>query len=101
MATFYGITQAQIAQQAQAEFIALREALAAVADFYAWISGVAAADLEALGFSDADAGSLASAAADANALAQIYSTGLPPGSYPQPASAYVYAASQRQIIGPQ
>ena len=37
----------------------------------------------------------------ANALAQLYSTGLPPASYPQPPSAYVYGASQRQVIGPQ
>ena len=48
----------------------------------------------------ADAQSVLSALADANALRQIYETGLPPATYPQPPQAYVYAASQRQVIGP-
>jgi len=81
--------------------LALRNALDAVQDLYGWSSGISLADLEAIGFSAADASSLLSAVADAHALAEIYSTGLPPGTYPQPASAYVYAASQRQVIGPQ
>jgi hypothetical protein len=90
-----------IAGNVQARLIALREALHAVADLYGWSSGVSAADLEAIGFSAADAGTLLSAISDANALAQIYATGQPPASYPQAAQAYVYAASQRQVTGPQ
>jgi farnesyl diphosphate synthase len=41
-----------------------------------------------------------SAVADAHAEYQLYATGTVPGSYPQPASAYVYAASQVRVIGP-
>jgi hypothetical protein len=100
VSTFYGITQDQVAQDAQAKFIALRAALNDLEDLYGWASGVAAADLEALGFSSADAGTLLAAINDANAFAQIYSAGLPPGSYPQPASAYAYAGTMRQVMGP-
>jgi hypothetical protein len=42
-----------------------------------------------------------SAVADAHAEAILHSTGLPPDTYPQPASSYPYAASQSQVIGPQ
>lgn len=101
MATFEGISMVQVAQNTQARLIALRDALSAVQDLYGWLSGVSEGDLEALGFSAGDAGALQSAVADANAVADIYSTGQPPGTYPQAASAYVYAASQRQVIGPQ
>jgi len=90
-----------IAGNAQQRLVALRSALESVADLYAWSAGVAPADLEGAGFNAADAATLQSAIADANALAQIYATGLPPSTYPQPSSAYVYAASQRQVIGPQ
>ena len=79
---------------------ALQSALDGVVDLYGWSSTVATADLENLGMDSNDANTLLSACADANAIAQIYSTGLPPGSYPQPASAYVYAATQRQVVGP-
>jgi len=85
----------------QQRLIALRAALDAVADLHQWAAGIAAADLEAVGVSATDAPVILSAIADAAALESIYSTGLPPGTYPQPASAYVYAASQRQVIGPQ
>lgn len=98
---FEGISMVQVASNTQARLIALREALQGVQELYAWSSGVAVAELQTLGFSATDAASLQSAIADANAVAQIYSTGLPPSTYPQPASAYVYAASQRQVIGPQ
>lgn len=85
----------------QQRLIALRNALQDVSALYDWSSGVAAADLVALGFSAADAATLQSAIADAHALALIYTTGQPPNTYPQAASAYVYASSQRQVIGPQ
>lgn len=92
-----GVIAGNVAQR----LLNLRNALDAVQDLYGWSSGLSAADLEAVGFSAADASTLLSAVADAHALAQIYSTGLPPGTYPQPSSAYVYAATQRQVIGPQ
>lgn len=101
MSTFYGITQAQVTQLTTQRMQALRDALNDVEDLYGWTSGLADTDLENLGFLAGDADTLLSAVADANAVAQIYSTGLPPGSYPQPSSAYVYAATQRQIMGPQ
>ena len=96
-----GLTQAQMLATIQGKLISLRNALEGVQALYGWSSGLSAADLEGIGFSPADAGALLSAMADANALAQIYAAGQPPSTYPQAASAYVYAASQRQVIGPQ
>lgn len=97
-----GLTQAQVLASIQAKLLNLRNALEDVQDLYGWSSGISASDLETgLQFSAADAAAILSAISDANAVAQIYETGLPPGTYPQPASAYVYAASQRQVIGPQ
>lgn len=90
-----------VTQEAANRLSNLRTALHAVADLYAWSSSLATPDLASIGFNSADAQALQSALADANALAQIYLTGLPPQSYPQPAQAYVYAASQRIVIGPQ
>lgn len=95
------LTAAVVAGNVQQRLIALRSALEGVQDLAGWSSGVSAADLEAIGFSAADAATLLSAIADAAALADIYATGLPPSSYPQPASAYVYANSQRAVVGPQ
>jgi hypothetical protein len=95
-----GITQAYVTNNAQAKLAALRNALEDVENFYEWLSAYAESDLETMGFTTADATAIFTAFADANALYQIYTTGLPPGTYPQPASAYVYAASQRVIIGP-
>lgn len=96
------LSPAQVVASIQSKLINLRNAVKDVQNLFGWTSGLAAADLAtASGYSAADAAVVLSACADANALAQIYSTGLPPGTYPQPASAYVYAASQRQVIGPQ
>ena len=95
-----GITQQYVTNNAQAKLAALRKALRDCEDFYLWLSAYAQSDLVNLGFSAADASDIFSAAADANALYQIYVTGLPPGTYPQPASAYIYGASQRVVIGP-
>jgi hypothetical protein len=94
------LTGQQVAAQVTQRLTTLRNALDGVGDLYGWTSGVALSDLEGLGLSAAWAGQLLSAVADAHALAQIYATGQPPGSYPQAASAYVYAASQQQVIGP-
>lgn len=96
-----GLTQAQTLASIQAKLKALRDALGDIEDLYGWSSGIAATDLEAdLQFNDADAQSILSAIADANALAQVYNTGNPPSSYPQASSVYVYSATQRQVIGP-
>lgn len=96
-----GFTQGQMLNSIQGKLMDLRRALSAVQQLESWASGVAAADLEALGFNNADAEMLLSAIADAAALATIYNTGLPPLTYPQPATDYVYGASQAQVIGPQ
>jgi hypothetical protein len=102
MAISTQMTPAQVATNIQQRLLALRAALEGVEDLYGWTSGLTAADLAAAsGYSEDDAPAVLSAVADANALAQIANTGLPPSTYPQPSTAYVYAASQRQVIGPQ
>lgn len=82
--------------------IIVRNAMDVANSMYAWSSGVSPSDLEAVGsgIAPADAGAILSAIADAHALSSFYNTGLPPGSYPQPPSAYVYGISQRIVIGP-
>jgi hypothetical protein len=101
MAVYGPITQAMTTQLVTQKLGALRAALNGVVELYQWTSGLATADLVGIGFASADAGDILSAVADSNALAQIDTTGLPPGTYPQPASAYVYAATRARIIGPQ
>jgi hypothetical protein len=88
---FGAITQSQLTMNTQQRLVALRTAFQGVQELYAWTSGQSAAALEGMGFS----------ASDANALASINATGLPPSTYPQPGTAYVYAASQNAVIGPQ
>lgn len=95
-----GKTAAQVTQLVQAVLRNHRAALEQCYDLYRWSSGVAAADLAAIGFAAADAAVLLSAIADANAEYVTYNTGLPPSSYPQPPTAYPYAASQSEVIGP-
>lgn len=96
-----GLSQSQITGQVQQKLIALRAALDDCQALQQWSAGVPATDLEAIGYNAADASALQSAIADAAAVAAIYTTGLPPSAYPQPPTAYVYGASQRQVIGPQ
>jgi hypothetical protein len=97
-----GLNAQQLNNTAALVFRNLRSALKAAQELYSWASGVSSAELVTAGFSStADADTYLSAAADANALYQIFLTGLPPASYPQPASAYVYAASMTRVIGPQ
>lgn len=101
MAIFGGISQAYITNNAQAKLSALRNALIDAEQMYLWLSQYANADLVALGFASADATDILSAFADANALYQIYMTGQAPGTYPQvTGTPYIYAASQRTVIGP-
>ena len=100
MPIFGGITQAYVTNNAQTKLAAVRNALENAENFYLWLSAYSLADLEATGFTAADAQDILSAFADVNALYQIYATGQPPGTYPQASSAYVYAASQRIVIGP-
>lgn len=97
-----GITEAYIVNNAQAKLAALRNALEDCENFYLWLIANSQSDLEAapISMDTASTSALFTAFADANALYQIYATGLPPSTYPQPASAYVYATSQRVIIGP-
>lgn len=83
------------------DLLDLRNVLARLKERYRWTSSVALSDIEGLGIDLVTAQDLLTAVTDANALAQIYDTGLPPGSYPQPASAYPYGASQRAFLGPQ
>jgi hypothetical protein len=97
-----GLTAAQLNNTAALIFRNLRDALTAAAELHSWTSGLSSAELVAAGFSSTGAAdTYLSAAADGHALYLIHTTGLPPGSYPQPSSAYVYAASQNQVIGPQ
>ncbi len=86
----------------QAALKAHRDALSLINQEYAWVSEISAADLEAAPFnmSAADATALLTAVNDAQAEYLIHTTGLPPGSYPQPSSAYIYQASQAAVIGP-
>jgi hypothetical protein len=97
-----GITQAYIVNNAQAKLATLRNALEDCENFYQWLITNAQADIEAspISMDTASTSALFTAFADANAVYQIYTTGLPPGTYPQPPSAYTYATSQRVIIGP-
>jgi hypothetical protein len=96
-----GLNQAQVLSMVQSKLIAVREALDSITDLYGWTSGLLPADIEtATGLDANDAGTLLSAVSDANAVAVFYDTGLPPSQYPQPSTAYPYAASQRQVIGP-
>lgn len=94
------LTPAQLIASVTQGLVQVRAAMDVAADMYAWSSGVAPADLEGIGMAPADAGAILSAIADANALSQYYNAGLPPGSYPQPPSAYPYGTSQRIVIGP-
>ena len=79
-----------------------RAILEQLADYYAWSSGVAAADLEGAPFDldVATANGLLSAITDAHAEYMIHTTGQAPSTYPQVASPYTYAASQNALIGP-
>lgn len=97
-----GITQAYVVNNAQQKLAALRDALTQCEQFYQWLSAYAATDLEAapISLDSVSAPAIFAAFADANALYQIYTTGQAPGSYPQVTGPYVYAASQRVIIGP-
>lgn len=97
-----GITQQYIVNNAQAKLSALRNALIDCEQFNQWLITNAQADIEAspISMDTASTTALFSAFADAHALYSIYTTGLPPSTYPQPPSAYTYATSQRVVIGP-
>jgi hypothetical protein len=97
-----GITSAYIVNNAQSKLSALRDALIDCEEFYQWLITNQQSDLEAspISMDTASTSALFNAFADANAVYQIYTTGQPPGTYPQAASTYVYATSQRVVIGP-
>ena len=98
-----GVTLQYIVNNAQTKLAAVRNALESADNMYQWLSGLAAADLEAAPVSmDAtSAGALLAAFADAHALYQVFLTGQAPSTYPQvTGTPYVYAASQRAVIGP-
>ena len=102
MAVATGLSQAQVVSLIQQALISHRTSLETVQNIFRWTSGLSVSDMvTATGLSTADATVYLSAIADANAEAQIHFTGLPPGTYPQPASDYVYAATQAQVTGPQ
>jgi hypothetical protein len=98
-----GITEAYIINNAQQKLTALRDALVACEEFYQdSVAPYAITDYEAapISMDAASAQAIFTAFADANAMYQIYNTGQAPGTYPQVTSPYVYAASQRIVIGP-
>lgn len=97
-----GLSQAQVLSSIQAKLQSHRDSLYEIAKMYAWSSGLSGTDMEsATGVPAGQGATLLSAIADAHAEYLTHTTGLPPGTYPQPASAYIYAASQTQVIGPQ
>lgn len=96
MAVFGSTNSQLVINQAVNVLTNLRSALEAAADFHSWISEYSAADLEAIGFSPADASTILSAAADANELATLYNGGVL-GTYTLP---FNFSASQRAVVGP-
>lgn len=101
-ATATGLSAPQVQNYIQTRLAAHRAALNDIQDLYRWTSGLQVADMAtAAGLSTDDASTYLSAVADANAEASMHYTGQPGGSYPAPASNYVYAATQAQVIGPQ
>ena len=102
MATATGLSGPQIIALIQQAFINHRNSLLTLQNLYAWSSGLTAAEMaSATGLSVTDAGTYQAAIADGNAESLTHFTGFPPVSYPQPASGYVYNASQSRVIGPQ
>jgi hypothetical protein len=99
-APFSANTPAYIINNAQAKLAALRNALQEAEQYYQWLSGYAQADLTGIGMAAGDVSAIFTAFADANAMYQVYTTGQAPASYPQVTGPYVYAASQRIVIGP-
>lgn len=93
------INQAQVINNVQQGLTIIRAAMNVAENLYAASSGLAPSDLTGIGMASGDANAILSACADANALSLYYNTGLPPGTYPQPSSTYVYGASQRLVIG--
>jgi len=77
--------------------LAHQASLDSLAKINGWLTGVADADLEAIGADPADLSALRSALADAAAEQQIHYTGAAPASYP---AGYVFATSQVRFIGP-
>lgn len=69
-------------------------------NFGNWLAAQADSDLTTLGFTSSDITFLRGAFADLAALSAITNNGLPPGTYPQPASTYPYLVNAKQLIGP-
>jgi hypothetical protein len=99
-APFSANTPAYIINNAQQKIAALRNALIDAENYYQWLIGYAQSDLTGITMQATDVSSIYTAFADANALYQIYTTGQAPSTYPQVTGPYIYAASQRVIIGP-
>lgn len=91
----YQLTQAQVLNNVQVILRNLRTALEQAEDLYGWSSGIAASDLETLGFDAGDAQDILNAIADANSLAGLYNGGSFSGTLP-----YNFSASQRTVLGP-
>jgi len=104
-----GLNPQSLTNQVQQTLGALRNAIDAVDELYAWSSGVSEQELIDLGFATSpgddttspDALAILSACADANAIAVIYRTGQAPESYPQvTGDPYVFAESIARVLGP-
>lgn len=93
-----GITLQNVISGAQARLMQHRLGLQGCEDFYQWLSGYSAADLQAppLSMSAADAQALLNAFADAHQEYVMHNGGSPTATIPYP-----FGASQRQVIGPQ
>lgn len=97
----YGTNAQQILLRVQNALMQLRAAYNNIEDVYKFTSGITAADLTGLGFSATDASDILAAIADAHAEIVLHNSGLPPASYPQPPTAYVYSAAQNRVMGAQ
>jgi hypothetical protein len=86
-----------VAGTAITRLLALRKALADIAELFGWLAAQADADLNGIGMAEADVTLLRSAMADAHELSVLYNGGAL-GSYTLP---YNFSASQALIIGPQ
>ena len=99
MAIFGGISQAAIVNNVLGALQAHRNALETLKEVHDWSSGVALADLEALGFSATDAQSVLNAIADGyNEYLIHYGQGAAQSTNVQ--NSYNFSASSSIIIGP-
>ena len=93
---FYDVTQDVITSRVRNALANHRDAMKAVEDAYNFLAGFAVSDLVALGFDQADAQDIKTAAADAHEEVVLHYGGAL-GSYTLP---YNFSAAQTRVVGP-